>query len=173
MELHFVAPELRRLDELPTEALACCLYADALPPLGVAGLVSWRLAGRVDRLLGGGFLTGKLGEVMLIPGRPRLVADKVLLFGLGERSSFDEARFELVADRMLRSLVDLCIRSAVVELPGRHDDVLTPELAADRFLAAAARYDDAFDAFILVERPAAQRRINQHMIEERRRIRRF
>ena len=173
MELHFVAPELRRLDELPTEALACCLYADALPPRGVAGLISWRLAGRVDRLLAGGFLTGRLGEVLLIPGRPRLSADKILLFGLGERASFDEARFEQVADHMLRSLVDLCIRSAVIELPGRHDDALAPELAADRFLAATARRSDAFDSFILVERPAAQRRINQHMIEERRRVRRF
>lgn len=173
MELHFVSPELRRLDEIPSEALACCLYEDALPPRGVAGLVSFRLAGRVDRLLAEGFLTGRLGEVLLLPGRPRMVADKVLLFGLGERPSFREAHFDQVVDRMLRSLVDLCIRSAVVELPGRLDDAFAPEQAADRFLANAARYKDAFDSFILVERPAAQRRINLHMIEERRRIRRF
>lgn len=173
MELHFVAPDLRRLDELPTEALACCLYADALPPRGVAGLVSWRLAGRIDRLLAGRFLTGRLGETLLLPGRPRIVADKVLLFGLGERAAFQEDRFDFVADKMLRVLVDLCIRSAIVELPGRHDDALSPEVAADRFLAIAARHRDAFDAFILVERAPAQRRINQHMIEERRRIRRI
>lgn len=79
MELHFVAPELRRLDEIPTEVLACSLFSDTLPPRGIAGLVSWRLAGRVERLLEGGFLTGQAGEVLLLPGRPRLTADKVLL----------------------------------------------------------------------------------------------
>ncbi len=173
MELHFVAPALRRLDEVPTEVLACGVFADARPPRGVAGLVSWRLAGRVDRLLAGGFLTGQQGEVMLLPGRPRLVADKVLLFGLGPRTSFDREVFDQVTAHLLRALVDLCIRSAVVELPGRQDDALTPEEAADRFLAAAARHDDAFDAFVLVEPLAAQRRVNQHMIEEKRRIRRF
>lgn len=173
MELHFISPELRRLDELPTEALACGLYSDALPPRGVAGLVSWRLAGRIDRLLDGRFLTGRAGEVLLLPGRPRLSADKVLLFGLGPRSSFDERAFDQVADHILRTLVGLCIRSAVIELPGRHDDALAPEQAADRFLANATHHDDAFDSFTLVEEPAAQRRINQHMIEERRRVRRF
>lgn len=173
MELHFVAPELRRLDEFPSEVLACCLYADERPLRGVAGLVSWRLAGRLDQLIEGGFLTGDLGEVLLLPGRPRLVADKVLLFGMGERRSFTEAAFEQVVGRMLRSLVDLCVRSALVELPGRHDDALAPEQAADQFLAAAAGYHGAFDAFLLLERPAAQRRINQHMIEERRRVRRW
>ena len=173
MELQFVAPELRRLDEIPTEVLACSLFSDALPPRGIAGLVSWRLAGRVERLLEGGFLTGQAGEVLLLPGRPRLTADKVLLFGLGPRASFDEGAFDRVADHLLRTLVGLCIRSAVLELPGRHDGALAPEQAADRFLACAAHHGDAFDSFILVERPAAQRRINQHMIEERRRIRRF
>jgi hypothetical protein len=173
MELHFVAPELRRLDELTTEALACCLYSDALPPRGVVGLLSWRLAGRIERLLEGGFLTGQAGEVLLLSGRPRLTADKVLLFGLGPRASFDEVAFERVAERVLDALAGLCIRSAVIELPGRHDDALAPEQAADRFLACAARHGDAFDAFVLVERPAAQRHIHQHMIEERRRIRRI
>lgn len=173
MELHFVSPELRRLDELPTEALACGLYHDALPPRGVAGLVSWRLAGRIDRLLEDGFLSGRAGEVLMIPGRPRLSADKVLLFGLGSRASFDEYAFDQVTERLLRTLIELCIRSAVIELPGRFDASLAPELAADRFLASAAQHDDAFDSFILVEEPAAQRRIHLHMIEERRRIRRF
>ncbi|MCS6900991.1 MAG: M17 family peptidase N-terminal domain-containing protein [Myxococcales bacterium] len=173
MELHFVTPELRRLDELPTEALACCLHSDILPPRGVAGLLSWRFAGRIERLLEAGFLTGQAGEVLLLSGRPRLTADKVLLFGLGLRSSFDEAAFDRVVEHILDTLSGLCIRSAVLELPGRPSDALPPEQAADRFLACVARHGDAFDSFVLVEPPIAQRRIDQHMIEERRRIRRL
>jgi hypothetical protein len=171
MELRFVTPDLRGLDATPTEVLACGVYADQRPPHGVAGLVNWRLAGRVDRLLEGGFLTGDLGEVLLLPGRPRLFADKVLLFGLGPRGDFGEGPFDRVAQQMLRAFAGLCTRSAVVELPGRHDDALSPEKAADRFLASAAADHGLFDAFTLVERPAAQKRITQHMIEERRRVR--
>jgi hypothetical protein len=173
MELQFLSPELRRLDEAPGEVLACCLFADERPPRGVAGLVDWRLAGRVSRLLQTGFLTGEVGEVLLVPGRPRLVSDKVLLFGLGPRAEFDEQVFDRVARRILGALVDLCTRSAIVELPGRHADALSPEEAADRFLACAAELDGAFDACILIEPPAAQKRINQHMIEEKRRVRRW
>lgn len=173
MELLFVPPLLRRLDEVPIEALLCGVFAGERPPRGVAGLVNWRLAGRVDRLVESGFLTGDLGEVMLLPGRPSVAADKVLLFGLGPRETFDEGVFDAVVRRQLRALVDLCARSAVVELPGRHDDALSPESSADRFLAAAAEHDGAFDAFTLVERPQAQRRVTQHMIEQRRRVRRL
>jgi hypothetical protein len=173
MELHFLPPELRRLDEAPTEVLLCGVFSDERPPKGIAGLVSWRLAGRLDRLLETGFLTGALGEVALIPGRPRLRADKVLIFGLGPRASFDEHVFDSVARHQLKALVDLCTRSAVVELPGRHVEALTPEMAADRFLAEAAGYDGAFDSFVLVERPPAQRRVTQHMIKEKRRVRRW
>lgn len=172
MELHFVPPELRRLDETPTEVLVCHLFADERPPRGVAGLLNWRLSGKLDRLIEAGFVKGALGEVLLLPGRPRLSADKVLLFGLGPRQRFDDEAYGRVAKHVLSALVDLCVRTAVVELPGRHVDALSPEEAADRFLALSAERDGAFDAFVLVERPADQKRVTQHMIEERRRVRR-
>lgn len=173
MELHFLPPELRRLDETPTEVILCGFFSDERPARGVAGLVNWRLAGRIDRLIESGFLTGTLGEVTLVPGRPRLRADKVLLFGLGPRAAFDEQVFDQVARKQLKTLVDLCTRAAIIELPGRHDEALAPETAADRFLAAAAEHDGAFDTFVIVEQPPAQRRVTQHMIEERRRVRRW
>ncbi|HEU4411094.1 MAG TPA: M17 family peptidase N-terminal domain-containing protein [Polyangiaceae bacterium] len=172
MELRFLNPDLRPLDGHPTEVLVGNLFAGERPPRGVAGLVNWRLGGRVDGLIESGFLTGDRGEVLLLPGRPRLEADKVLLFGLGGREGFDDAAFDLVADKLLDTLLGLCVRSAVVELPGRHDEALAPERAADRFLAAAAARGGAFDAFVLVDGVEAQKRIQHHMVEERRRVRR-
>lgn len=172
MELRFLNPDLRPLDGHPTEVLVGNLFENERPPRGVAGLVNWRLGGRVDGLLESGFLTGARGEVLLLPGRPRLEADKVLLFGLGERAGFDDAAFDLVAAKLLDTLLGLCVRSAVVELPGRHDEALAPERAADRFLAAVAAHGGAFDSFVLVDGVEAQRRIQHHMVEERRRVRR-
>lgn len=173
MELSYVPPDLRRLDELPTEVLVATLFSDERPPRGLTGLLSWRLAGRVDRLLESGFVTGACGEVVLIPGRPRLTAEKVLLFGLGPRAAFDEGVFDEVAAHVLRTLSGLSCRTAVIELPGRHVDALAPELAADRFLAAAAQSEGSFDRCILVERSPAQKRIEGHLVEARRRVRKW
>lgn len=172
MDLHFLSPDLRRLDEAPTEILLACLFEDERPVQGVAGLVNWRLAGRLDRLLEGGFLTGKLGEVMMIPGGPRLRADKVLLVGLGPLGTFDERVFDEASEKIFETLRGLAVRSALVELPGRHVDAISPESAADRFFELASAEHYRFDAFVLLERPAAHKRITQHMVEERRRIRR-
>ena len=55
MEVAFVAPELRRLDELTGEVLCCALFEDERPPLGVASLVDWRLGGALARQLVRGF----------------------------------------------------------------------------------------------------------------------
>lgn len=172
MDLHFVSPDLRRLDEIASEVLMGCLFEDERPPQGVTGLVNWRLAGRLDRLLDSGYLSGALGEVMMIPGAPRLQSDKVIIFGLGLRNQFDDTVFDRVANHMLKTLTDLAVRTALIELPGRHVDALPPEVSADRFLELASTQEWSFDSFTLLERPAAHKRIHQHMIEERRRIRR-
>jgi len=171
MDLQFVAPDLRKLDETPTEILISTLFQDERPPRGTTSLVSWRLAGRVDRLVESGFLTGALGEVVLIPGRPRLAADKVLLFGLGPGERFDWPVFESVTDHILRVLAGLCARTAVIELPGRHEQRLPPEQTTDRFLAAAATWGGLFDGFVLVEPSDDQQRIATHRDEGRRRRR--
>jgi len=170
MELLFLPPTLRALDEAPSEVLCACIFEDERPPNGVAGLVSWRLAGRVDRLIETRFLTGARGEVMLIPGRPRLSCDKVLLFGLGPRPAFDDDVFDEASTRILKTLRGLECRSAIVEMPGRHTDAMQPEHAADRFLAALGR-EGGFDRITLVEESAAQKRVNEHVIEARRRVR--
>ena len=53
MDLRFVSRDLRRLDLAATEVLLAPLAEDDRPPHGVAGLVDWRLAGRVSQLYKG------------------------------------------------------------------------------------------------------------------------
>ena len=81
MELRFVAPDLKNLDELDSEVLACAIWSDVRPSHGVAGLVDWRLAGRISALQRRGLVTGVEDEVVMIPGKPRLTFDKLVLFG--------------------------------------------------------------------------------------------
>jgi len=62
-------------------------------------------------------------------------------------------------------------RTAVVELPGRHFDAISPERAADILLESAGAQKE-HDVWTLIEPLEAQRAITQHMIQERRRVRR-
>src|SRR3954462_11322176 len=85
VELRFVTPELRRLDDTGSEVLACGIFEDERPVRGTAGLLDWRLAGQISRLMQTGFVVGTKGEVVMFPLRPKLPFDKALMFGLGRR----------------------------------------------------------------------------------------
>ena len=127
----------------------------------------------MTHLLRSGFVEGKQGEVVLMPGRPRMTFDKILLFGAGPREGFDEARYREVMHHMLDVVASLASRIAVVQLPGRGSDVITAERAADMLLEVAGRDESRrHDVWTLVEGIEARRGIEQQMIEERRRIRR-
>lgn len=170
MDLRFTTPELRKLDLLGTEVIVSTLASDERPPHGVTGLLDFRLAGRISRLIENGFATGRVGEVLLVPGKPKLPFDKLLLFGIGKQAEFNDPVFRAVLDKILRTLEGLRARTAVVELPGRHFDAISPERAADILLESAGGQKE-HDVWTLIEPPEAQRAITQHMIQERRRVR--
>jgi hypothetical protein len=171
MELRFVEPYLARLDEVDSEVLACTVWSDVRPAQGLCGLCDWRLAGRLSRLMRSGAITGALGEVIMIPVKPRLTFDKLVLYGAGPRAAFGEDVFRAMVGKMLGTMEGLCARVGVVELPGRHDELIPAERAADILLASAGRKPE-HDVWTLVENGAAKAAITQHMIEERRRVRR-
>jgi hypothetical protein len=171
MELRFVPPELRRLDETSAELIACSMWRDERPMRGLAGLLDWRLAGRLSKLARESFLVGELGEILCIPGRPRLPFDKILVMGLGTRATFDDNAFRGVVQQLLRSLEGLHIRRAVVELPGRAEGLIDPERATEIVLECASDSPD-HDAWWLVEPDEARTRIAARAQDERRRTRR-
>jgi hypothetical protein len=111
-----------------------------------------------------------VGEVLLVPGKPKLPFDKILLFGIGKQAEFNDPVFRTVLNKILRTLEGLRARTAVVELPGRHFDAISPERAADILLESAGGQKE-HDVWTLIEPAEAQRAITQHMIQERRRVR--
>lgn len=166
LDLRFVAPDLRRLDETSAEVIACGVYRDRRPLAGLAGLIDWRLAGRLSRLAKQGFLIGEEGELLAMPVRPRLPFDKVLVAGLGLRGEFTDATFRKVLERMLGALSGLSVKKAVVELPGRGDEAITAERATEILLERLS--DDERDALTFVEDAGAQQRIERHTQERKR-----
>lgn len=168
-----MSPSLAELDALESEVLACTVWRDVRPCDGVAALCDWRLAGKISTLMRTGFFDGEVGEVVMLPGRPRLSFDKILLFGAGSRERFDESRYLDVMEHMLDCIQGLASRIAVVQLPGRQADLVKAERAADMLLEIVSRdRRRRHDVWTLVEDGDARRRIEQHMIEERRRVRR-
>lgn len=166
VDLRFVPRALRHLDEMSAEVVACGIYRDERPLSGLAGLLDWRLAGRLSRLAKQGFLLGEVGEVLAMPVRPRLPFDKLLVAGLGPRGAFGDATFRTVLERTMSSLQGLHVKKAVVELPGRGDDTITAERAAEILLDLIG--DDERDALTFVEDPSEQQRIEK-LAQERRR----
>jgi hypothetical protein len=166
IDLRFVAPNLRRLDEVGSEVVVCGIWRDERPLTGLANLLDWRLSGRLSRLAKQGFLVGEVGEVLVLPARPRLPFDKLLVCGLGPRAAFGEATFRTVLARALDALTGLSVKKAVVELPGRGDGGLDAEHAAEILLDLMG--EDERYSLCFVEEPEGQRRIEKHAQERHR-----
>jgi cytosol aminopeptidase family protein len=172
MDLHFVLPDLQKLDEpMAAEVVACCIWKDELPMRGLAGLVDWRMSGRLSALERDGFLLGNAGEVLCVPGRPRIPFDKVLVFGLGARSGFDEELFKSAVRHVTKVLEGLKVRRAVVELPGRSDERISAELAAE-LLFECTSDSVSQDAWWIVERADGEKKMTDRTREAERRARR-
>lgn len=120
IELEWCERDLRALDRATADVVVGSIFEDERPPRGVAALVDWRMSGRLSARCINGFVTGARGERFLMPGRPRLPFDKVLLFGLGARGELDEARFSEALGSVLDTLDGLQVRRAAIDLPGRH-----------------------------------------------------
>ena len=112
MDIAFVAPDLRRLDKIRHEALAAALFEGEWPLRGALGLLDWRLAGRVSRMIQQGIATGERGESLLIPGESKVAFDKLFLRGAGAAKDFDAQAFDEALEAMLDTLTRAGVRSS-------------------------------------------------------------
>ncbi len=165
-ELHFVEPDLRALDATSAEVIACAIWSDERPMRGLAGLLDWRLAGKLSALAKSGFIVGEADEVVLVPGRPQLPFEKVLVLGLGARSSFGDGVVRRTLARLVSSLEGLKVKRALVELPGRATGMLDPDHAADLLLECA---EDALEheMWTLVDTGDAEKPMAQKLLRRR------
>lgn len=167
MELRFVQPSLRRLDLLVSEVIAVPIEEMVRPPRGSAGLLDYRLDGRISAVLENGTFRGAVGEKLLLSGKPKLPYDKLLLYGMGDAQSFNQHIFAGLVEDLLESLADLGVRRAVVELPGRLKELIEPEVAAEILLTRAGE-NPLFDTWTLVDSAAAQRVVTELLRRDRR-----
>ena len=82
------------LDEQTSELIAVGFFEDERPLRSEARLIDSRMGGLVSSRLREGFMTGRAGEITLIPANGRFRADKILFVGLGKRRAFCYGRLE-------------------------------------------------------------------------------
>ena len=122
--------------------------------------------------------------VLLIPllaiGIVRASDDESIPFAVGQRWEYvtrpQDAGSTLVVVKIDRDRVHghivsvhvsgLHVKKALLELPGRGDEAITPECAAEVLLDLIG--DDERDALTFVEDPSGQQRIERHAQERRR-----
>lgn len=155
MRIQFVKPDLHALDQIRAEALVVCLFQDERPPRGVAGLLDWRLCGRLSDLLIAQQVSGALGEAVLFPSYGRLPFARVCAFGLGPMVEFTPARAREAAGQVATSLHKLRVASFAMTLPGSPMTTVAPRVRMELLLDELTRVfgaDDSgagVDAFVI------------------------
>ena len=117
MELSYYPLTMEALDQADAEALCLFVSEDERPLTGLAGLVDWRLSGRLSRMIRAGLVIGAAGEALLTPPGMRLAFRKLFVFGLGGARSDEELAGRL-ADA-LRRLAQAGVKDAALQLPAR------------------------------------------------------
>jgi hypothetical protein len=132
----FLPVDLHRWDHGPGgDALVVPVWSDVRPLRGAAGLLDWRLCGRLSQMLRDGRFSGKTGEKLLLATR-RVPWQRVLVLGLGESVVFDDDAFRSAVDCCLGALRGIGARSLAIAFPGRDIDLVRPDRALRGFQSA-------------------------------------
>jgi hypothetical protein len=119
------------------DALVIPVWSDVRPLRGAAGLLDWRLCGKLSQMLRDGRFSGTVGEKLLL-ATGRIPWQRVLAVGVGESIAFGEGSFAEAISCCLEALRRLGVHSMAIALPGRDIDLLRPDQAMRGFLAGLA-----------------------------------
>jgi leucyl aminopeptidase len=130
----YLPVDLHRWDQGPGgDALVIPIWSDVRPLRGAAGLLDWRLCGRLSQMIREGRLSGEQGEKLLhVTGR--LPWKRVLFIGIGESGSYTEGTFRTTIESALDALRGIGATSMAIALPGRDIDLVPPDRAVRDFL---------------------------------------
>jgi len=153
---HFTQPELARWDALQVDAAAVAFFEDERPLRGAAGLLDWRLCGRVSRWLRAGMLSGRAGESFLTTPTKKLPFAKLYFYGLGPMQGFDEARYRVALKAMRDAMWLMGARKWMLSPPGRDVGLIAPRRALE-VLMEEAELSGRIDEVLICDSGSAQK----------------
>jgi hypothetical protein len=156
MRVAFLAPELSRWDGAVAEALVAWVFEDERPVRGAAGLLDWRLCGKVSGWLRSGRFGGRRGEAILFPPGRGLPFRAALILGFGPLGGFEEGTYRTAIREAHLRLRRAGLRRFAVGLPGRASGKIAARRAIELFLDESAQLDTESDVLV-IEPPQAQK----------------
>ena len=139
------------------------------PLRGAAGLLDWRLCGRLSGMLVSGKVTAAEGEQTLFPSAHRLPWRLVLALGAGPRRDFSERRFQASVRRAFDAVRGLGARRVALALPGRDGEravtgaaaALTSRRALDLLLQELDATPSVVDELAVIAPAAVQKELGE------------
>ena len=163
MKIDFLPVDLARWDQAPpADMLVVGFYSDVRPLRGAAGLLDWRLDGRLSALIVAGNLSGAPDEQLLIPSRKRLPWQLTLSVGLGPAAALDEGLFSRTIHRTISTMRGLGLGRLAIALPGRDGDRIPARRALQLFLKEAEETQPGVVVDVtLIESAAGQKELGE------------
>jgi hypothetical protein len=164
MALSVLLLDLARWDEAQRDCLVLPVFKDDRPLRGAAGLVDWRLCGRLSRLVKANRASAEAGETMMLPPGRRLRFARILWFGLGDAKGYSDERYR----KDWKWIVDVVTKAGVtdwaLQAPGRASGLIGARRAVELILD-----DDQLSQLpiTLLEDPAGQKDIAELLRSQR------
>ena len=117
-------------DKIPAQVALISYFSDERPLRYQAGLVDWRLNGKLSQLLMEGKLSGAWQEVTLFPSAGKISAEKIVMLGLGSSRDMNAMRFADTLVKMNEIVSKLHATEALCHLPGVQQNLLEPAAVA-------------------------------------------
>jgi len=105
------------IDRIETEAVVLPFFSDERPLKGAAGLIDWRMRGKISKLISEGRISGAKGESTLILPDYRISAKKILMTGLGDSSRFNEMELKEAGSKIIQQITHINVKEFTVALP--------------------------------------------------------
>lgn len=119
----------------PLDVCILPLFSDERPLTGLAGFFDWRASGMLSGLVRRRWCTGRAGEAVLMPARKTLPATRIVLFGLGRSTDFDDATARRAAAAMVGVARDLRPQDVMLAMPGKGQERAIVEAVFDAALS--------------------------------------
>jgi hypothetical protein len=154
MPITLLPLDLSRWDEHARDTLIVSTFLDERPLRGAAGLVDWRLCGRLSRLIKTDKQSGTRGETLMLPPGHRLRFTRLLWFGLGGSSGYPEERFRGDLRWMLDTAIKAGATDLAIQAPGRATGLIGARRGLELLLDILATDGPSI---ALIEDPAGQK----------------
>jgi hypothetical protein len=156
MTVQFLSCELGKWEETGGDALVLTFFRDERPLRGAAGLVDWRLCGRLSRLIKQGRMRGERGETLLMPPGRRLPYERLILFGLGTANPFGDDVFRGHVRRIRHVMRRAGIHDFALQPPGRATGLVAARRALEMWIEESGVTGDE-DRVAIIDTPGAQK----------------